>query len=233
MAEGTRFDRDGRDPIARLEAVEVRLGGVPVLRGVDLELAAGEVLGLKGANGSGKSTLLRVLATLLPPSAGHGIVLGADVRHKARLGVRRHIALLGHATTLYPQLTLRENLAMVARLVGVPAARGDQALERVGLAGAGQRQAGHCSQGMLRRTELARVMLTGPRLLLLDEAHAGLDAAAAGLVDLVVAGVRNPGGAVVMVSHEPQRLRPLVDRTMELAEGRLWPVKEAQEALLP
>src|SRR6266705_612377 len=75
--DGAPLRQDGR--IVRLEGVEVRLGGIPVLRGVDLELAAGEVLGLRGANGSGQSTLHRVPARLLAPSAGHGAVLGADL----------------------------------------------------------------------------------------------------------------------------------------------------------
>jgi heme exporter protein A len=114
----------------------------------------------------------------------------------------------------------------VARLLGERPGRAAQALEVVGLAGARRRRAAHCSQGMLRRAEFARALLTRPRLLLLDEAHAGLDPAASGLVALLVGDVRGRGGAAVLVSHEPRRIRPLVDHTMELAEGRLRPVEE-------
>jgi ABC-type multidrug transport system ATPase subunit len=146
------------------------------------------------------------------------------------LTVRPAIALVGHVPALYPQLTLQENLEMVARLLGERPDRTARALEVVGLAGARHRRAGHCSQGMLRRAELARALVTRPRLLLLDEAHAGLDPAASQLVELLVAEVRSRGGAAVLVSHEPRRLHPLVDRTVELADGRLRPMEEAADA---
>jgi heme exporter protein A len=205
-----------------LADVDVRLGGTPVLRRLHLRLDAGEIIGLTGANGSGKTTLLRVLATLLPPSGGRGTVLGAELGGAGRRAVRPAIALLGHVPALYPKLTLRENLEMVARLAGAPSPSVAEALESVGLAGARDRRAERCSQGMLRRADFARALITTPRLLLLDEAHAGLDAAASSLVELAVEGVRQRGGGAVVVAHDPVRLRPLTDRTLELAAGRLW-----------
>lgn len=208
--------------VVQLRGIGVRLGQTPVLRDVDLEIRPAAAVGLTGPNGSGKTTLLRVLATLLPPSVGTGTLLGADLRTRARFGVRPQIALVGHVPALYPQLTLRENLELVARLAGAPSRRVDEALDRVGLGRARARRAAHCSQGMLRRAEFARVLLTGPRLLLLDEAHAGLDPAAAGLVDLLVTSVRARGGAAVVVAHEPQRLHHVVDRMLELREGKPW-----------
>jgi heme exporter protein A len=214
-------------PLAALSGVGDNVGATPVLRAVDLEVDAGQAVGLVGANGSGKSTLLRVLATLLSPTSGGGAVLGAPLGSRARFAVRPAITLLGHAPALYPQLTIAENLALVGRLRGERPDRAIQVLEVVGLAGARHRRAGHCSQGMLRRAELARALLTRPRLLLLDEVHAGLDAAASGLVELLVAEVRGRGGAAVVVSHEPRRLRRLVDRSVELADGRLRPAQEA------
>jgi heme exporter protein A len=99
-------------PLAALRGVGVRLGATPVLRAVDLEVGAGQAVGLVGANGSGKTTLLRVLATLLPPTSGDGTVLGAPLDAPARLVVRPAIALLGHVPALYPQLTLEENLML-------------------------------------------------------------------------------------------------------------------------
>jgi len=217
-------------PLAALGGVGVRLGATAVLRAVDLEVHAGDAVGLIGANGSGKTTLLRVLATLLPPTSGTGTVLGAPLDARARVAVRPAIALLGHAPALYPQLTLEENLGLVARLLGQRQGRATQALETVGLAGARHRRAAHCSAGMLRRAELARALLAMPRLLLLDEAHAGLDPAASALVELLVAEVRGRGGAAVLVSHEPWRLHPLVDRTVELADGRLRPAEDVGHA---
>lgn len=212
----------GGEFLVQLRGIGVRLGLTPVLRGVDLEIRTAEAVGLAGPNGSGKTTLLRVLATLLPPSVGTGTVLGADLRTRARRGARPQIALVGHVPALYPEMSLHENLDLVARLAGAPSWRVDEALDRVGLGGARARRAAQCSQGMLRRAEFARVLLTGPRLLLLDEAHAGLDRAAAGLVDVLVTSVRAGGGAAVVVAHEPQRLRHLVDRMLELRDGKPW-----------
>jgi heme exporter protein A len=216
-------------PVVSLAGVGVTLGATPVLRDLDLEVHAGQAVGLVGANGSGKTTLLRVLATLLSPTSGGGSVLGARLEGRARFAVRPAIALVGHASSLYPQLSLAENLELVARLLGQPPGQAIVALEAVGLAGARHRRAGHCSQGMLRRAELARALLSRPRLLLLDEAHAGLDPAASGLVELLVAEVRDRRGAAVVVSHEPGRLGRLVDRTLELAGGRLQPAAEVAD----
>ncbi|MGH3847171.1 MAG: ATP-binding cassette domain-containing protein, partial [Pseudonocardiaceae bacterium] len=153
--------------IARLDRIAVDIVRTPVLRGVDLVVRAGEVVGLVGANGSGKSTLLRVLATLLVPADGTGHVLGAALGTPACAAVRPRIALVGHSPALYPYLTLAENLRFVARLIGVAGSEVDDALEAVGLSGAAGRRADHCSQGMLRRAELARVLAVTPSLLLL------------------------------------------------------------------
>lgn len=216
----------GTDAVAMLVDVAVDVERVAVLRGFDLTVAAGECVGLVGANGSGKSTLLRVLATLLAPVGGHGQVLGAVLGSAACVTVRPRIALVGHDPALYPRLTLRENLHFLARLTGRSARAADEALEAVGLARAADRRAEVCSQGMRRRAELARVLFTEPRLLLLDEAHAGLDTASVGLVEAVVARVRDGGGASVVVSHDHPRLRGVADRLVEIADGRAVPVRE-------
>lgn len=211
-------DRDRA--VAVLRGIGVDLDRTPVLRGLDLVVRPGEVLGLVGANGSGKSTLLRVLATVLAPTAGRGEVLGARLGSRECRAVRPGIALVGHVPALYPQLTLRENLHLVARLTGRPEALADDALERVGLAGAADRAAMRCSQGMARRAELARVQFTEPGLLLLDESHAGLDTASVGLLGGLLERVHRRGGAAVVVSHDARQLGALSDRLVELAGGR-------------
>ena len=213
MTEGT--------PIAALSGVGVRFGRMPVLRGVDLNIDPGEVVGIVGPNGSGKSTLLRILATLLKPSVGEAMVLGASIGSNGILAVRKRIALLGHHPGLWGELTLIENLTFVARLAGARTDGADRALELVGLGGAKNRRADHSSHGMQRRVEFARVMLIQPDLLLLDEAHAGLDKAAQALVKASVVDVKKRGGAVVLVSHEPDRMLPLVSAIYRLEDGIL------------
>ncbi|RBM17445.1 transcriptional regulator [Prauserella sp. PE36] len=214
------------DSIVTLMDVAVVVERVPVLRGLTLGVTAGESVGVVGANGSGKSTLLRVLATLLAPVRGHGRVLGAELGTDEIFAVRPGIALVGHVPSLYPRLTLRENLRFLARLTGRREQAADDALESVGLAPAGDRRAEVCSQGMLRRAELARVLLAQPRLLLLDEAHAGLDDGSIGLVEFVIRRVSERGGASVIVSHDQPRLRGLADRMVEIRNGQAVPADE-------
>jgi heme exporter protein A len=212
------------EPLLDLRAVGVRLGDTPILRGVELRVDPGEAVGLVGANGSGKTTLLRVAATLLSPTAGDGTVLGAGLKDDARFDVRGRIGLIGHTPALYPNLSLEENTRFVANLVGAPAGLVGAALDRVGLVGARHRRAIQCSHGMQRRAEFARLLITKPDLLLLDEAHAGLDRHAADLVAFLLQDVRNRGGGAMLVSHEHNRMAPLVDRVVELRNGavRAW-----------
>jgi heme exporter protein A len=216
--------------LVTLAGIGVDLERTPVLRNVDLVIQPGEVLGVVGPNGCGKSTLLRVLATLLRPSTGGGEVLGAALGGRMCWGVRPQIGLVGHGSGLYPRLTLAENLRLVARLTGRADEAAARALADVGLAGAGHRRAEQSSQGMLRRVDLARVLLAEPRLLLLDEPHAGLDAAAFGLVDLLVHRCRERGGASVLVSHDVARLRAAVDRVVEIVDGRVVQCPRASDA---
>lgn len=210
------------DPVVRLRGIGVRIGDTPILRSLDLDVAAGEVVGLVGANGSGKTTLLRVVATLLPPTAGTGVVLGAGLERIDRFAVRRRIGMIGHTPALYPSLSLEENTAFAARLVGSGTEGVNEALEQVGLAGARQRRAAQCSHGMQRRAEFARLLITRPDLMLLDEAHAGLDRDAADLVAFLVAGIRDRGGGALLVSHEHNRMEPLADRVLELVGGAVF-----------
>ena len=207
--------------IAALSGVGVRFGRMPVLRGVDLRIEPGEVVGIVGPNGSGKSTLLRILATLLRPTVGEATILGARVGSNGTLAARRRIALLGHHPGLWGELTLIENLTFVARLAGARTDGAERALELVGLGGAQNRRADHSSHGMQRRVEFARVLLIQPDFLLLDEAHAGLDKAAQALVKAAVRDVQERRGGVVLVSHEPDRMLPLVSVTYHLDGGTL------------
>jgi heme ABC exporter ATP-binding subunit CcmA len=211
-------------PIVSLESVAVRRPGTLVLRDISFRLDPGEAVGLFGANGSGKTTLLRVLATLLRPSSGSGTVFGARLGTAAVETVRPRIGLVAHEPALAPHLSLAENLRLVADLIGVERAAADRALADVGLGGAASRLVVHCSNGMKRRAEFARVLLTAPRLLLLDEAHVGLDPDAARLVAHTIDTVTTAGGAVVLVSHERERAGVMIQRAVELSGGTLTAV---------
>lgn len=204
-----------------LSGVVAGFGRTRVLDGLDLELGRGESLGVRGANGSGKSTLLRVCASLLRPSTGWVRILGVDRDEACVPTRRRQICLVGHEHALYPQLSVRENLRFVGRLYDRPDDAVEEVLDVVGLGRVGERRVDRCSQGMVRRADLARVLLTQPRLLLLDEASAGLDPAADVLVDHVIRQTCSVGGAAVVISHDHGWLSGQVDRTATLRSGRL------------
>jgi heme ABC exporter ATP-binding subunit CcmA len=207
--------------IVSLAGAAVRAGAVPILRDIDLTITEGESVGLFGTNGAGKTTLLRLIATLTRPSAGTGSVFGVDLSSPDRFIVRPRIGYIGHTPGWYPELTLMENLTFVAHSMGIEDALAISSLEAVGLGGAIDRRVDRCSHGMKRRAEFARILMTKPDLLLLDEPHSALDADAIDLVDDLVARTVRRGGAAVLVSHDHARVEAVVDRTCEIAEGTL------------
>ena len=207
--------------LVHLESVSVRAGAVRILQDVSLTVGSGDSVGIFGSNGAGKTTLLRLIATLQPSASGVCSILGIDSTTSDRYEVRDRIGYVGHMPGLYPQLSLQENLDFVADARGIDSAMAANALELVGLAGAADRRADHCSHGMQRRAELARIVMTEPELLLLDEPHSALDASAIDLVDALVHRTIDAGGAVVLASHDKARVLSLVTRTHEIKNGTL------------
>jgi ABC-type multidrug transport system ATPase subunit len=180
------------------------------------------VLLLSGPNGAGKTTLLRLCAGLLSLRAGEAEVLGVDLRTEPRR-VRRAVALVGHETFCYDDLTVAENVRFVARATGGSAADADAALERVGL----ERVAGvahaRLSQGQRRRLSLANALARRPRLLLLDEPHAGLDEQGRGVLEDVVRSAAANDCTVMLASHELDLARSLCSREVRVVAGQVHP----------
>ena len=204
----------------RASGLVKRFGDRRAVDRVDVDLAAGECLAVLGPNGAGKSTLLRMLATLLRPDSGTLAVCGHALPEGAGRA-RAEIGYLGHDPLVYLDLTARQNLELYADLYGLPDTRRrvDDALDRVGLLARSFDLVRTFSRGMAQRLGLARVLLHEPRLLLLDEPYAGLDAAGAHLLDAVLAdAVRDRG--VVMVTHEVERGVALAGRLLVLRAGR-------------
>lgn len=211
----------GTSPIVDLESVSVRVGATHILRDINLSINGGDAIGIFGGNGAGKTTLLRLIATLIMPASGTATVFGVDVATDERYDIRTRIGYVGHTPGLFPEMTLSENLGFVAHAMGIDPEEADRSLAAVGLAGAANRRAEVCSHGMQRRAEFARVLMTKPDLLLLDEPHSALDADAVELVDALVARTLDAGGAAVLVSHDKERVLRVATEFAEIAGGTL------------
>jgi ABC-2 type transport system ATP-binding protein len=172
-------DLPTQPPIAiEIEGLQKRYGDVEAVRGIDLEVYAGETFGFLGPNGAGKSTTIRILCTLALPTGGRASVAGLDVV-RDRAAVRRNIGLVFQDPTLDSYLSAERNLRFHGELYGVPRAqiteRSKQVLEMVGLWDRRASRVSTFSGGMKRRLEIARGLLHSPRVLFLDEPTVGLD----------------------------------------------------------
>ncbi len=206
-------------PVVRLRSAVCLLGRFPALAGVDLDVAEAEVVLLSGGNGAGKTTLLRLLAGLVPLHTGEAEVLGHDLRQDRR-GHRRDLSLVGHETGCYDDLTVRENLRFAARAASADDAAVDDSLERLGLERLADITHSRLSAGQRRRLALAVGIARAPRLLLLDEPHAGLDAEGREVLDEMLGKAANEGLTVVLASHELERARALAGREVVLHAGQ-------------
>jgi heme ABC exporter ATP-binding subunit CcmA len=209
------------EPVVHLRGAVTLLGRFPALAGIDLDVAAGEILLLRGPNGAGKTTLLRLCAGLLPVTRGEARVLGHDLadRQHAR-AVRRRVGLLAHATGLYDELSVADNVRFWGRAAGAAPREVDAALAACGLDGRlSDLIVASLSAGQRRRTSFACLLARRPELWLLDEPHAGLDQDGRDVLDGLVRKAVADGATVLLSSHELDRAEALAHRVVTIAGG--------------
>jgi putative ABC transport system ATP-binding protein len=200
-----------------------------VLRGIDLEIRAGELTLLMGPSGSGKTTLVSVLAGLLRPSSGRVELCGEPISELDEAAVarvrRRHVGFVFQTYNLFPALTALENVALGYRLRG-GASHAEartcalQALQGVGLGSRALERPGNLSAGQKQRVAVARALAGAPAVVIGDEPTAALDGPTALDVMRLLHERVTPESAVLVVTHDP-RLEPFADRTLLIEDGHI------------
>jgi ABC-2 type transport system ATP-binding protein len=201
-----------------------RKNTVEAVRGIDLQVAAGEIFGFLGPNGAGKTTTLRMLATLVPPTSGDGTVAGVDLRRDPQ-EVRRRIGYVPQGGSTDPSETGRGELVIQGRLYGMSAtvakARAAEVLATLDLESAADRTISTYSGGMKRRLDVGLGIIHRPPVLFLDEPTTGLDPQARARMWDEVRTLREQGTTVFLTTHYLEEADALADRLAIIDQGRI------------
>ncbi len=214
--------------VVRTEALRKSFGDNLVLDGIDLEVAAGDVLVVIGPSGSGKSTLLRCINLLEPLDSGRIFFEGEEITRKGTdvSAVRQRIGMVFQQFNLFPHLKVIDNLTIAARRIrrmprAQAEARGLELLGRVGLTEKAGQHPHQLSGGQQQRVAIARALMMEPHVMLFDEVTSALDPELVGEVLIVMRDLAREGMTMLVVTHEMQFAREVGDRVIFMDEGRI------------
>lgn len=240
-----------------IENLGISFGGLKAVDGVSFAAGAGEVTSIIGPNGAGKTTLFNLVSGVYSADTGHVRIDGADVTGEPphRLA-RRGMARTFQNLQIFPQMTaqdnvmtgchLRETSNLLADLLGLPSSRREtaksrerarEALARVGLGDLAARPASELSYGQLKRLEIARALVTGCSILLLDEPAAGCNAVETREVDDLIHSIAEEGVAVVLIEHDMRMVMRIsshivvLDQGSKIAEGRPEEIRDNERVV--
>ncbi|MBS2040137.1 ABC transporter ATP-binding protein [bacterium] len=220
-AEGLRkvYQDEGRGPF---EAV----------RGISLECSPGEIFGLLGSNGAGKTTTLKMLATLLPPTAGRASICGFDINSQSHQ-VRQKLGFYSSSTGLYPRLSVTETLDFFARINGYPkarvAARVQELIEHFQLEQYRHVRVERLSSGNKQKVSIARTIAHDPPVLIFDEPTVGLDVVAALAFQQRLKELRTQGKTIILSTHIMSEAEKLCDRIAIVDSGQILACAQLEE----
>jgi phospholipid/cholesterol/gamma-HCH transport system ATP-binding protein len=216
--------------VIRVQGLHKRFGSQEVLRGIDLDVATGEIMVIIGRSGGGKSVLLKHMIGLLRPDAGAVLVDGTDItrlRGRALDRVRERYGVVFQGGALFDSMSVWDNVAFPLREKSRRTAtevqeRVAEKLEQVGLAGMGDKNPAEISGGMRKRVAIARALVTEPEIVFFDEPTTGLDPIMADVINrLIVSSVRELGATTVSITHDMVSARRIADRIAMLHKGRI------------
>ncbi|MCB9893206.1 MAG: LPS export ABC transporter ATP-binding protein [Planctomycetes bacterium] len=203
-----------------------RFGGRTVVRGVNIEIGAGEIVGLLGRNGAGKSTTFKMLMGVHRPNGGQVILDGKDVTSMPMYRRVRHgLGYLPQEDTYFAKLSVEENLLAILETTSLSRSdrgkRLEELIEEFGLHKIRTNPAGSCSGGEKRRLEIARTLIGNPKVILLDEPFAGVDPIAIQDLRELVAGLVAKGIALLLTDHNVREVLPMTDRSYIIVDGQV------------
>jgi ABC-2 type transport system ATP-binding protein len=214
-------------PAVRVSGLRKSYGSHEALRGVDFEIAVGEVFGLLGPNGAGKTTTIEILEGYRKPDAGEIEVLGADPQ-TAGGAWRERVGVVLQSSSLYPGLTVRESLQVFAGYYESPRDP-DEVIEIVGLSEKADARCRTLSGGQKRRLDLGLGLIGDPELLFLDEPTTGFDPGARRAAWETIRNLRSLGTTILLTTHYLDEAEQLSDRVAVLREGRIIRVGTPEE----
>ena len=213
--------------IISAKGITKSFGALQVLRGLDLEVAPGEVVAIMGASGAGKTTLLQILGTLLRPDGGSLIIDGTDVLALSQKDIAsfrgRRIGFVFQAHHLLPEFSAEENVMIPALIAGVSGkearAKARELLERVGLAERLTHKPGELSGGEQQRVAIARALVNAPAVVFADEPTGNLDSATKAQIHSLFFDLRKDLGQTLLIVTHDSELAHLCDRTIHMRDG--------------
>ena len=212
------------DIVIRAEGLTKRYGETLAVDHIDLEVRAGEIVGILGPNGSGKTTTILMLLGLTEPTDGQAEVAGFDPLREP-LEVKRRVGYLPDPVGFYDGLSARDNLTFTGRLAGLPRGEIDQrfdaALARVGLGDVGRARVGTFSHGMRQRLGLAEILMKRPSVAILDEPTTALDPHSTQEFLEMIRGLKADGTAVLLSSHHLDQVQSVCDRVALFNRGQI------------
>lgn len=208
-------------PLVSLTNVSKRYKKLDALSSVNMQLNAGEVLGLFGHNGAGKTTMMKLILGVISPEAGEINVMGMAPDSKEAWHMRSKVGYLPENVSFYEQLTGLEVITYFAKLKGYDKKHAIALLEQVGVAHAMKRQVKTYSKGMRQRLGLAQAFIGEPKLLLLDEPTVGLDPIATSDFYATVDKLKSQGTSVILCSHVLPGVEQHIDRAMIMSAGKV------------